>query len=102
DALGVLGALARTQAEGRVMTLHRLSAQLRLMPHRCEAILERASRLGWSARTEKDGWVLARDADDLQLADIYRAFVFDADALGLAKLDLGLSLRKYSDKERKA
>jgi membrane protein len=99
DALGVLGALARAQAEGRVMTLHRLSAQLRLMPHRCEAILERASRLGWSARTEKDGWVLARDADDLQLADIYRAFVFDADALGLAKLDLGLSLRKYSDKE---
>jgi len=100
DALAVLGALARAHADGRAVSLRRLIAQLRLMPHRCESILERSRRLGWAARTESDGWVLARDADSIRVADLYREFVVDFEAIGFDQADLGLSLREYSDKER--
>jgi membrane protein len=101
EALAVLGALARAQAEGRVMSLRRLSKQVRVVPHRCEAVLERARDLGWTARTERDGWLLTRDADALTLDEIYRAFVIDPDSAGVRAVDLGLSLRQYSQKEDK-
>ncbi|HEX2200394.1 MAG TPA: YihY family inner membrane protein [Burkholderiales bacterium] len=101
EALAVLGALARAQVEGRVVSLRRLSKLVRVVPHRCEAALERARDLGWTARTERDGWLLTRDADDMTLQEIYRAFVLDAPSAGVDAIDLGLSLRQYSEKDRK-
>src|SRR5687767_1419302 len=100
DALLVLSVLARAQAHGGAVRLRQISDQLRLMPHRCEAVLERAARLGWTARTEKDGWVLARDADLLPVAQIYQAFAFDAETWGVAESDFALTLRQYSSKEK--
>jgi membrane protein len=89
EALAVLGVLARAQSEGRVVSLRRLSKQVRVVPHRCEAVLERARDLGWTARTERDGWLLTRDADAMTLDEIYRAFVLDADSAGVGQDDLG-------------
>ena len=100
DALGVLGALARAHQEGRVVPLNTLAREYRILPDRCEQILERAAALGWAARTERDGWVLARDAATIRVAEIYRAFVFDADAVGVPEADLGLSLRDFLNKEK--
>ena len=100
DALAVLGTLARAHADGRVVNLRRITAQNRLMPHRCEEILEKSRNLGWTVRTEKDGWVLARDADDLHLRDLYRAFVFDEEAAQMKPDHLGLSLRQYAEQEK--
>jgi hypothetical protein len=82
--------------------LRQLSGRVRLMPHRCEAALERAARLGWTARTEKDGWVLARDAADVRVADLYRSFAFDAETWGITDKDLALTLRQYAARENKA
>ena len=93
DALGVLGALANAHREGRVIALNTLARQQRILPDRCEQILERAAALGWAARTERDGWVLARDPSTIHIAEVYRAFVFEADAVGVPETDLGLSLR---------
>jgi membrane protein len=101
EALAVMGALARAQTEGRVVPLRRLSKQIRVVPHRCEAVLERARDLGWTARTERDGWLLTRDADGMALNEIYRAFVLDPDTMGIGAVDLGLSLREYSRKEHR-
>jgi membrane protein len=101
DALAVLSVLARAQGKGGAARLRQISNQLRVMPHRCEAALERAARLGWTARTEKDGWVLARDADTLRVADLYRAFAFDAETWGIADDDLALTLREFATKEKK-
>jgi membrane protein len=101
DALVVLSVLARTQSEGGPVRLRQLSARVRLMPHRCEAALERAARLGWAARTDKDGWVLARDADELRVADLYRTYAFDAETWGISDKDLTLTLRQYAAKEKK-
>ena len=95
DALGVLGALARAHEHGDVLPLNALARSQRLPPDRCEEILVRAASRGWVARTERDGWVLARDAAQIQVADVYRAFVYDADAVGVPQDHLGLSLRDF-------
>ena len=99
DAAAVLSVLARTQEKGGPIRLAQISNQVRIVPHRCEAVLERAARLGWTARTDKDSWVLTRDADDLRVAELYSAFVFDAEAWGITEADLKLSLREFAGKE---
>ena len=107
EALDVLGVLARAQDAGLVLPLTRVAAQARVMPHRCEVALERCTALGWVAKTEKDGWVLARDADTIRVADVYRAFVLDPEVTGerLAEhwkhidVSLGETLREISEKE---
>ena len=101
DALNVLSVLARVQEKGGAMRLSQISNQVRTMPHRCEAALERAARLGWTARTDKDSWVLTRDAEALRVADVYRAFAFDADTWGITEGDLKLSLRDYATRDKK-
>jgi membrane protein len=100
DALAVLSVLARAQEKGGPIRLEQISNQVRVVPYRCEAALERAARLGWTARTHRDGWVLARDADDLRVAEIYRTFVFDAHAWGIEDADLKRTLRDYAHKEK--
>ena len=100
DAVQVLSLLARAQAKGGVVRLREISKQLRLMPHRCEAVLERAARLGWTARTEKDGWLLARDADLLPVSEIYKAFAFNAETWQIGSTDLEVNLREYATKEK--
>ncbi|HET7365378.1 MAG TPA: YihY family inner membrane protein [Burkholderiales bacterium] len=100
DALGVLGALARAHEQGDVLTLNALARAQRLPPDRCEEILVRAAARGWVARTERDGWVLARDVTQIKVADVYRAFVYDADAVGVPPDHLGLSLRDFVERDR--
>lgn len=99
DAFAVLSVLARAQDKGGPVRLRQISNQVRLMPHRCEAALERAARLGWTARTERDSWVLARDADSIGVAEIYRAFAFDAETWAIGDADLKRTLREFATKE---
>ena len=107
EALDILSVLSRAQDGGYVLPLTRIAAQAEVMPDRCETVLERCAEQGWVAKAEKDGWVLARDADTIRLADIYRAFVLDPDLTGerLAEhwkhidASLGASLRQLSAKE---
>ena len=100
DALAVLSVLARAQDEGGAVRLARISNQVRLMPHRCEAALERATRLGWTARTVRDAWVLARDAAAIGVADIYRCFAFDAETWGIGDGELKRTLREYATQDK--
>lgn len=92
DALEVLGVLARAQDAGQVLPLTTIARQAGVMPYRCELALERCAALSWVAKTEKDGWVLARGADTIRVADVYRAFALDPDLTGA-------SLRQISGKE---
>jgi membrane protein len=101
DAFLVLAVLARAQDRGKSVRLRQISNELRIMPERCEAALERAARLGWTVRSERDGWVLSRDADTLTVAEIYKAFAFDAEAWGIAEADLQQTLRDHATKEKK-
>ena len=81
DALAVLGGLARAQETGEVVSLTRLAGRIRRMTHRCEQVLERCAALGWAVNTERDAWLLTREADSIRVADVYRAFVLQPEAL---------------------
>jgi membrane protein len=101
DALAVLSVLARAQDKGGAVRLRQISNQVRLMPHRCEAALERASRLGWTVRTERDSWALVRDAETVRVIDLYRKFAFDDETWGITDADLKQTLRQYATREKK-
>jgi membrane protein len=100
DAVGALAILARAHAEGRLVKLNRIAAELRVLPYRVEQVLEQTARLHWTARVGKDRWVLSRDSGAIPLSDIYQAFVYDAGAVGIDEDELRSSLRKYAEKER--
>ncbi|HYD57355.1 MAG TPA: YihY family inner membrane protein [Burkholderiales bacterium] len=102
EALDILALLARAQGDGRELSLRRITAHARIMPHQCEAILDRAKALGWTTRTDRDAWVLARDADQLSVGDVFAAFVYDARAVGVGEDAFALSLREYSQREQAA
>jgi membrane protein len=96
EALAVLAALERAQHGGRVLALRHLARQARLLPYQCERLLERAADLGWVARGERDTWLLARDPGAITVGEVFRAFVYDAQAVGVPEADFGLSLREFS------
>lgn len=95
ELLGALTILGRAHAVGEVISLNALAREMRSQPYRVEQVLVRAARRGWVARTERDGWVLARDPATIVLTDLYRELVFDSEAVGVAEADLGLSLQQY-------
>lgn len=101
DAVAALAILARAHAEGRLAKLNDIAAELRVLPYRVEQVLERAAKLHWAARAGRDRWVLARDAASIPLGEVYKAFAYDAEALGIGEGDLGLSLGAYAEKEAK-
>jgi membrane protein len=78
DALAILRALARAQGS---LGVGLIAAQAGLTPERCENVLERCAGLGWAARTERDSWLLARDAGAIRVNDIVGAFAIDVRAL---------------------
>ncbi len=82
EALDLLGRLVAGQRSGKVKPLLAVANEVRLAPDSCERLLERMAELGWTARTVGDGWVLTRDAAEITVADVHRAFVFDPDAGG--------------------
>jgi membrane protein len=101
DAAGALAILARAHAEGRLMKLNAIAAELRVLPYRVEQVLEQAARLRWTARVGTDRWVLSRDPEAIPLDLIYRTFVYDPKAVGISEDDLGLSLRDYAEKRKR-
>jgi len=93
DAVGALAMLARAQ-------LNAIAHELRVLPYRVEQVLEKAAMHRWTARVGKDRWVLSRDAAAIPLAEVFRAFVYDGETVGLDEDIRRLSLKSFS--ERKA
>ena len=75
DVLALLLLLAR---ENRVLTLRDFRQRLNVGYDRAELLLLRLDNLGYVAR-RAGGWVLCRAPDEIELGDLFRAFVFDAD-----------------------
>lgn len=99
QGLAVLTLLARAHESGQVMQLRHIARRARLLPYECEQLLERALRQGWVARSERDGWVLARDPGSLTVGDVFAAVVFDAAASTVRQEDFALSLREYAKRD---
>ena len=94
EALEVLGALAEAQRHGRTLPLADLVDKIDLAPEQCERLLERMERLGWIAHAAGHSWVLARGAESLAVADVYRVFVMESGSL---RADAGAEMRALHD-----
>jgi membrane protein len=81
DAVAVLRVLARARRDEGALALAVIARRAQLPPERCEQALERCAAQSWAARTERERWLLVRDADTIALAAVVRAFAMDADAL---------------------
>lgn len=81
DAIGVLRVLARARRGEGALALSRITRLARLPPESCEHVLERCAARGWAARTDRESWLLQRDADTIPIAQVVRAFAIDAEAL---------------------
>jgi membrane protein len=80
DAVRLLRLLYEAHNNGAVLTTGELRAALKTPWEECEALLERLAKLGWAVPAAGERWVLARDVGQIRLAEVYREFVFDADA----------------------
>jgi len=81
NAVTVLRILARARHAEGALALTQIARRAKLPPERCEHVLERCAAQGWAARTDRDNWLLARDANSIALAQVVRAFAIDAEAL---------------------
>lgn len=81
NAVAVLRILARARRADGALGLTQIARRAKLPPERCEQVLERCAVQGWAARTDRDNWLLARDAGSIALAQVVRAFAIDAEAL---------------------
>jgi len=76
-ALQILRALHQSLKTGEVVNVPRLRNRLHLGIEEIEDVLQRLSAANWVRKAAGEGWVLARDAELLAVADVYRLFVFD-------------------------
>lgn len=79
DVVRMLAQLHDAHAHGRAMRAPALRRALRISFEECELLLDRLLRLGWVAPTSREGWILARSAEAITLADVYSQFVFSAE-----------------------
>ncbi|MEX2241002.1 MAG: YihY family inner membrane protein [Burkholderiales bacterium] len=84
NAVAVLRILARARRAEGALALTQVARRAKLPPERCEHVLERCAAQGWAARTDRDNWLLARDANSVALAQVVGAFAIDAEALRAA------------------
>jgi membrane protein len=81
NAVAVLRILARARRAEGALALTQIAKRAKLPPERCEQVLERCATQGWAARTDRDNWLLARDASSIAITRVLRAFAIDAEAL---------------------
>jgi len=76
DALRLLRALRRGQQCGAAPSLQMLRRETHLALETLEDILRQLRDAKLVERTARQGWMLARNATDISLADVFRLFVF--------------------------
>ncbi|MFN7085893.1 MAG: YihY family inner membrane protein [Burkholderiales bacterium] len=80
DAVQILKTLWHAHRRGEVVRLPQLHGTVRTGIERIEAILDTMSGAGWVGQVASAGWVLGRDPATIKVEDVYRLFVFNADA----------------------
>ncbi|BCB28071.1 UPF0761 membrane protein [Sulfurimicrobium lacus] len=76
DALHVLRALRHAQQRGAALSLPLLRQETGLALGELEDILRQLRDASLVERTARQGWMLARNAAEISLADVFRLFVF--------------------------
>jgi hypothetical protein len=83
-----------SETRGAAVRERRLHGAVKLPIDQIEAILDAMRNAGWIGRG-RGGWILAQDLSGLSVAEIYRLFVFRADA-GLPPRESGHELDRHA------
>lgn len=79
-ALQILRILWHAHRKGEVVGLSVLHNAIKAHVERIEAILDKMTGANWVSRVVPAGWVLDRDPETIKVGDVYRLFVFSAEA----------------------
>ncbi|MDE2118144.1 MAG: YihY family inner membrane protein [Betaproteobacteria bacterium] len=80
-ALHILRTMSESMRSGAVQTLPALSRQLHIGFDSLEQIMEKLAQARVVRKLAGSGWAMIRDAQHVQLAELYRLFVFDPSVL---------------------
>ncbi|MBX9810807.1 MAG: YihY family inner membrane protein [Burkholderiales bacterium] len=80
DALQILKILWHAHRKGEVVRLSQLHGVVKVSVERIESILDKMIGAAWVSRVMPAGWVLNRDPGAIKVEDVYRLFVFSAEA----------------------
>lgn len=80
DALQILKILWHAHRKGEVVRLSQLHGVVKVSVERIESILDKMIGAAWVSRVAPAGWVLNRDPGAIKVEDVYRLFVFSAEA----------------------
>jgi len=81
DALRVLKAMAESFQLGKVNTFPKMSKSLRIGYDKLEKILEKLASADMVRKAEGQGWLLARDTNNISTSEVVRLFVLDNGSL---------------------
>ena len=91
-ALRILRAMSEGMRSGSVQTTPALSMQLRIGFDTLEQILEELARANVVRKLAGKGWAMIRDAEHVQLSELYRLFVFDPSSMAVRQDDAEIHL----------
>ena len=80
DALQILKTLWHAHRTGEAVGLSRLHGVVKARVECIEAVLDKMIGAGWVSRVVPAGWVLDRDPETIKIGEVYRLFVFSAEA----------------------
>jgi membrane protein len=83
-ALAMLAELRAAHRAGELRREDQLAARVGIPIDRAERVLDAMAVSGWVVRAAGPGWVLARDAGAIRVADVWRAFALACDAVPTA------------------
>ena len=86
-ALRILKTMSEGMRNGAVQTLPVLSRQLHIGFDSLEQIMEKLAHANVVRKLAGSGWALIRDVQHVQLAELYRLFVFDPSSMLTARDD---------------
>lgn len=89
-ALRILHCMSEGMKTGATYTLPGLAGRLHVSFESLEQIIDRLVKAGLVRKLAANGWVMVRDAEHIQVSELYTLFVFDAPRLHAADEDFAL------------
>jgi len=75
-ALRILRGMSEGMATGTIHTLPGLAGRLHVSFENLEVLLDRLVKLGMVRKLAANGWVMVRDAEHIEVSELYGAFLF--------------------------
>lgn len=86
-ALRILKIMGHAMHSGEVPTSYALSEKLRIGFDALDAIMEKLAQANMVRKLSGNGWAMIRDAEHIQVSELYRSFVFDPSSLEVQQDD---------------